>query len=78
MFGWTYHITATGEAALRAKIPSKPRKRGLQRQRKKKEKDCNALPAFGRDEFNTSGLNDAHSRQFIRHPLNLRHIVMGY
>jgi hypothetical protein len=24
MFGWTYHITATGEAALRVLIPSKP------------------------------------------------------
>ena len=30
------HITATGEAALRAKIPSKPRRRNLQRQRKEK------------------------------------------
>jgi len=26
MFGWTFHITASGEAALRAQIPSKPRK----------------------------------------------------
>ena len=38
MFGWTYHITPTGEAALRTKIPLKPRKQGLRSRRELKTK----------------------------------------